>query len=177
MRAKTTASYGTEVEAGVPDPGSTSGPGFGAPGHAGTALPGASSVLPALSVAAPPTDGFFFGGFLPSKEGARRTRLAELAKIDATLVMFESGNRVQDTLADLAALMGARDAAICRELTKLHEAITRAPVSALRKRADTLETRGVVVLVIGPSPADAHVMRQAAPAHSLRSSPQRHSGK
>ena len=100
-----------------------------AAGHAVIAVPGASSVLTALSVAALPTDRFFFEGFLPAKEGARRTRLTELARIDATLVMFESGNRVQDTLADLADIMGGRDAAICRELTKLHEDITRAPIA------------------------------------------------
>src|SRR3989442_13586400 len=94
-----------------------------AAGHAVIAIPGASSVLTALSVAAVPTDRFFFEGFLPAKEVSRRTRLAELARIDATLVMFESGNRVQDTLADLADIMGGRDAAICRELTKLHEDI------------------------------------------------------
>src|SRR4029079_16028642 len=97
------------------------------------ALPGASSVLTALAVAALPTDRFFFEGFLPAKEGARRNRLAELAKIDATLVMFESGNRAQDTLADLAGIMGGRDAAICRELTKLHEDIKRAPISELAR--------------------------------------------
>ena len=84
------------------------------------ALPGPSSVLTALSVAALPTDRFFFEGFLPSKQNAR-TRIAELARIDATLVMFESGARVQDSLQDLAGIMGERDAAICREMTKLHE--------------------------------------------------------
>src|SRR6266446_6457150 len=94
-----------------------------------TALPGPSSVLSALSVAALPTDRFFFEGFLPAKETARRARLAELKRIDATLVMFESGNRVQDTLRDLADIMGPRDAAICREMTKMHEDIRRAPLS------------------------------------------------
>src|SRR6266699_7005513 len=73
-----------------------------AAGHPVIALPGPSSVLSALSVAALPTDRFFFEGFLPAKETARRARLAELKRIDATLVMFESGNRVRDTLADLA---------------------------------------------------------------------------
>ena len=96
-----------------------------AAGHAVIALPGPSSVLAALAVAALPTDRFFFEGFLPPKETARRARLTELARIEATLVMFESGNRVQDTLADLAAIMGERDAAICREMTKLHEEIRR----------------------------------------------------
>src|SRR5690348_11143614 len=88
------------------------------------ALPGPSSVLAALSVAALPTDRFFFEGFLPAKETARRVRLSELSKVDATLVLFESGNRVRDAIADLAAIMGDREAAICRELTKLHEDIT-----------------------------------------------------
>jgi 16S rRNA (cytidine1402-2'-O)-methyltransferase len=122
------------------------------------ALPGPSSVLAALSVAALPTDRFFFEGFLPAKQVARRTRLAELARIDATLVMFESGNRVQDTLADLAGIMGGRDAALCREMTKLHEEIKRGPLAELARDADTLETRGEFVLVIGPEAADARVM-------------------
>ena len=103
-----------------------------AAGHSVIALPGPSSVLTALSVAALPTDRFFFEGFLPSKQMARRTRLAELARIDATLVMFESGGRVQETLHDLADVMGERDAAICRELTKLHEEVcARQKVSEL----------------------------------------------
>src|SRR5438309_1701082 len=70
-----------------------------AAGHAVIAVPGASSVLTALSVAALPTDRFYFEGFLPPKQGARRARLVELSKIDATLVMFDSGNRVQDEVA------------------------------------------------------------------------------
>jgi 16S rRNA (cytidine1402-2'-O)-methyltransferase len=131
-----------------------------AAGHSVIAVPGASSVLTALAVAALPTDRFFFEGFLPPKQGARRTRLSELSRIDATLVMFESGNRVQDTLADLADIMGGRDAAICRELTKLHEEIKRAPISELADAAGTLETRGEFVLVIGPPPADAGAMTQ-----------------
>jgi 16S rRNA (cytidine1402-2'-O)-methyltransferase len=95
---------------------------------------------------------------LPAKEQARRTRLAELARIDATLVLFESGNRIADTLGDLAGIMAGRDAAICRELTKLHEEILRAPITELAKAADTLETRGEFVLVIGPPRADALAM-------------------
>jgi 16S rRNA (cytidine1402-2'-O)-methyltransferase len=72
--------------------------------------------------------------------------------------MFESGNRVQATLSDLADIMGGRDAAICREMTKLHEDIRRAPVSVLARAADTLETRGEFVLVIGPPPAGTQIM-------------------
>ncbi|MCC8935318.1 16S rRNA (cytidine(1402)-2'-O)-methyltransferase [Bradyrhizobium sp. Arg68] len=139
-----------------------------AAGHKVIAVPGASSVLTGLSVAALPTDRFFFEGFLPAKEHARRARLGELARIDATLVMFESGNRVQDSLRDLAAAMGGRDAAICRELTKLHEEITRGPVSELAAAADALETRGEFVLVIGPPPDDAAAMDQDALDDLLR---------
>jgi 16S rRNA (cytidine1402-2'-O)-methyltransferase len=148
-----------------------------AAGFAVIAVPGPSSVLTALSVAALPTDRFFFEGFLPAKEHARRTRLTELSKIDATLVMFESGNRVQDTLADLAHIMGTRDAAICRELTKLHEEVKRAPIAELARGADTLETRGEFVLVIAPPAADAQMMGQDALDDLLRSSLQRHSVK
>ncbi len=107
---------------------------------------------------------------MPSKQQARRTRLAELARIDATLVMFESGNRIADTLGDLAGIMAERDAAICRELTKLHEEISRAPVAELAKAADTLETRGEFVLVVGPPRADALVMTEDDLDDLLRSS-------
>jgi 16S rRNA (cytidine1402-2'-O)-methyltransferase len=121
-----------------------------AQGFAATALPGPSSVLAALCVAALPTDRFFFEGFLPPKQAARQARIAELARIDATLVLFETGPRIAAALADLAATMGAREAAICRELTKLHEEITRAPLSALAADSAALETRGEFVVVIGP---------------------------
>ena len=154
------ASIALVSDAGTPlisDPGFKLVREVSAAGHAVIALPGPSSVLAALAVAALPTNRFFFEGFLPPREAARRARLAELARIEATLVMFESGNRVQDTLADLAAIMGDRDAAICREMTKLHEDIRRATLSQLAEAADALETRGEFVLVIGP-PADSAAM-------------------
>ena len=141
-----------------------------AAGHAVIAVPGASSVLTALSVAGLPTDRFFFEGFLPSRQSARRARLAELARIDATLVLFESGNRVQDSLHDLADIMGDREAAICRELTKLHEEISRGPVAELARTADGLETRGEFVLVIGPPAADAKMMGEGDLDELLRAS-------
>ena len=114
---------------------------------------------------------------MPAKENARRARLTELSKIDATLVMFESGNRVQDTLRDLADIMGGRDAAICRELTKLHEEIKRAPISELAQAADALETRGEFVLVIAPPAAGARMMAEGDLDDLLRSSLQRDSVK
>jgi 16S rRNA (cytidine1402-2'-O)-methyltransferase len=148
-----------------------------AAGFAVTALPGPSSVLTALSLAALPTDRFFFEGFLPAKQTARRARLTELARIDATLVLFESGHRVQDTIADLAEIMGAREAAICRELTKLHEEVRRAPLAELAQQADRLETRGEFVLVIGPPAADAQTMSEAALDDLLRTTLEHHSVK
>src|ERR1700710_750085 len=148
-----------------------------AAGHPVFALPGPSSVLAALAVAALLTDRFFFEGFLPSKETARRARLTELARIDATLVMFESGNRVQETLAELADIMGGRDAAICREMTKLHEEIKRAPLTELARSAETLETRGEFVLVIGPPAAGAQAMSEHDLDELLRASLERDSVK
>jgi len=148
-----------------------------AAGHAVVALPGPSSVLTALSVAALPTDRFFFEGFLPAKGGARRARLAELARIDATLVIFESGNRMQDALRDLADIMGAREAAVCRELTKLHEEVLRESLAELAGKADRLETRGEFVLVIGPPAADAQAMSAEALDDLLREQLAQHSVK
>jgi 16S rRNA (cytidine1402-2'-O)-methyltransferase len=146
-------------------------------GHTVFALPGPSSVLAALSVAALPTDRFFFEGFLPPREAARRARLAELLRIDSTLVIFESGNRVLDALRDLAEVMGSREAAICRELTKLHEEVTRGPLNELAQRADHMETRGEFVLVVGPPAADARTMTSEALDDLLRGELQHHSVK
>ena len=125
-------------------------------GLAVTAVPGASAVLAALGVAGLPTDRFFFEGFLPPKDAARRARVAELARIPATLVLFETGPRIADALAALAAGLGDRTAAVCRELTKLHEEIRRDTLAGLaRAYADDAETRGEFVLVIAPPEARA----------------------
>jgi 16S rRNA (cytidine1402-2'-O)-methyltransferase len=158
------ASIALVSDAGTPlisDPGFKLAREATAAGHAVIALPGPSSVLAALAVAALPTDRFYFEGFLPAKQLARRSRLGELAAIDATLVLFESGNRIQETLADLAAILGGRDGAICRELTKLHEEVRRAPLAELAAIADTLETRGEFVVVIGPPAPESAVMAAA----------------
>lgn len=125
-------------------------------GHMVSAAPGPSSALMALTVAGLPTDRFFFEGFLPQKEKARRDRIAELARIPATLVLFESGPRLAAALTDLAEGLGARDAAVCRELTKLHEEVRRADLASLaRAYADGAETRGEIVIVIAPPSGDA----------------------
>jgi 16S rRNA (cytidine1402-2'-O)-methyltransferase len=123
-------------------------------GHAVTALPGASAVLGALTLAGLPTDRFFFEGFLPPKQAGRQKRIAELGVIPATLVLFESGPRLAATLADLATGLGPRAAAVCRELTKLHEEVRRGYLTTLAQEyADGAETRGEIVIVIAP-PAD-----------------------
>ena len=123
-------------------------------GHAVTALPGASALLTALTVAGLPTDQFLFTGFLPPKAAARRARIAELNRIPATLVLFETGPRIAATLADLAAGLGRkREAAVCRELTKLHEEIRRGDLATLAQAYADHEPRGEIVLVIAPPPA------------------------
>jgi 16S rRNA (cytidine1402-2'-O)-methyltransferase len=125
-------------------------------GHFVSALPGPSATLTALSVAGLPTDRFFFEGFLPVKEGQRRSRIAELVHVQATLVLFETGPRIARTLSDLADGLENREAAICRELTKLHEEVRRGDLPTLaRDYVDGAETRGEFVIVIGPPAADA----------------------
>ena len=122
-------------------------------GHVVTTLPGASAVLTALTLAGLPTDQFLFAGFLPPKQAARRGRIAELARVQATLVLFETGPRVATALADLADGLGHREAALCRELTKLHEEIRRGDLASLAQGCATAEVRGEIVLVIAPPTA------------------------
>jgi 16S rRNA (cytidine1402-2'-O)-methyltransferase len=125
-------------------------------GHAVTALPGASATLAALATAGLPTDRFYFEGFLPTKAGERQRRIAALTVIPSTLILFEAGPRLARTLADLAEALGPRQAAICRELTKLHEEVRRADLAALAKiYAEGAETRGEIVIVVAPPTAQA----------------------
>ena len=125
-----------------------------AAGFAVTAVPGASSVLTALSVAGLPTDRFFFEGFLPPKQVARQKRIAALATIPATLVLFETGPRLAAALADLADGLGTREAAICRELTKLYEEVRHGALAALaHETADAPAPRGEIAIVIAPPDA------------------------
>ncbi len=120
-------------------------------GHAVTVLPGPSAALAALTVAGLPSDRFFFEGFLPAKSGQRRARIAELARIPATLILYETGPRLAAALADLAEGLGAREVAVCRELTKLHEEVRRGTLATLtRDYAAADEPRGEIVLVIAP---------------------------
>jgi 16S rRNA (cytidine1402-2'-O)-methyltransferase len=129
-------------------------------GFSVSAVPGPSAALAALAVAGLPTDRFFFEGFLPPKDGARRTRIAELACIPATLILYESGPRIGRALEALAEGLGPRQAAVCRELTKLHEEIRRGDLMALAQAYDenarhAAEIRGEFCIVIAPPSADA----------------------
>ena len=123
------------------------------------AVPGASALTAALSIAGLPTDRFAFEGFLPARAGERRTALERLAGETRTLVLFEAPHRIVATLEDLARLFGAqRRAVIARELTKLHEAVYRGtlPQLAAAAHADPNMARGEITLLIqGAEPAPA----------------------
>ncbi len=128
-----------------------------AAGHPVFAAPGASALLAALSVAGLPTDRFLFAGFPPPREAARRRALAELAAVPATLVFYESPRRLAEALASMAAVLGDRPAAVCRELTKRFEETRRGTLAALAADyAAGPEPKGEIVVVVGP-PAPAEV--------------------
>ena len=123
-------------------------------GHVVTALPGPSAALAALTVCGLPTDRFFFEGFLPVRQTQRRARITELARIPATLILYETGPRLAAALADLAAVLGAREAAVCRELTKLYEEVRRGDLASLAQHyAAAGEPRGEIVIVVAPPDA------------------------
>lgn len=113
-------------------------------------LPGASAILTALVASGLSTDAFYFGGFLPRKAGERARALAALAALDATLIFYESPGRTAATLVSLAEAFPGRQAALARELTKLHEEVARAEVGELARRFAERELKGEVVLLVGP---------------------------
>jgi 16S rRNA (cytidine1402-2'-O)-methyltransferase len=120
-----------------------------------TSLPGPSAALAALTNSGLPTDTFLFGGFLPPKSGPRHTRLTALKDVPATLILFETPPRLAKSLADMAEVLGPREAAIARELTKLHETVTRGTLDALADAVAAGEAlKGEVVVVIAPPTAE-----------------------
>jgi len=122
-----------------------------AEGIAVTAVPGASAVLTALQLSGLPCDRFLFAGFLPHRGTARRQVARELAQVPATLVFYESPNRLADSFADLAAVLGAREAAMVREMTKLHEEVVTGDLFELANRyAERGAPKGEVVIVVAP---------------------------
>jgi 16S rRNA (cytidine1402-2'-O)-methyltransferase len=122
-----------------------------AAGHRVVPIPGASAALAALVIAGLPTDRFMFAGFPPPKQKARREVFEELASVRATLIFYESGPRLAESLADMSAAFGQRQAAITRELTKLHEEARRGLLADLAVAAALGEApKGEIVVVIGP---------------------------
>jgi 16S rRNA (cytidine1402-2'-O)-methyltransferase len=133
-----------------------------------TTLPGASAALAALVLSGLPTDRFFFTGFLPPRTAARRTELAALVSIPATLIVFESAGRLADALADMAAVLGARPAAVARELTKFYEEVRRGTLAELAEHYAAADPpKGEIVIVVGP-PAAAAEASDAAIDEALR---------
>ena len=119
-------------------------------GHAVVPIPGASALLAGLSAGGLPTDRFLFVGFPPARSAARRTFLAEFAGVRATLVFFEGGSRLAESLADMAAVLGEREAVVCRELTKLYETFYRGPLSVLAADPKLDAPKGEIVILVGP---------------------------
>ncbi|MFI8681841.1 16S rRNA (cytidine(1402)-2'-O)-methyltransferase [Brevundimonas diminuta] len=117
-------------------------------------VPGPSSLLAALCIAGLPADRVLFAGFLPSKSAARRTALEELRPGRQTLVFFESGPRLRDSLADMAEVLGARPAAVARELTKLYEECVRGDLAELAVDPRLDAPKGEIVVVVGPGEAE-----------------------
>jgi 16S rRNA (cytidine1402-2'-O)-methyltransferase len=116
-------------------------------------VPGASALLAGLIASGLPTDRFMFVGFLPAKTNARRETLANLGAVDATLVFYESGPRLAESLADMAAAFGARPAAIARELTKMFEETRRETLDVLAaQQAAQGPPKGEIVVIVGPPP-------------------------
>ncbi|MEQ8370047.1 MAG: 16S rRNA (cytidine(1402)-2'-O)-methyltransferase [Alphaproteobacteria bacterium] len=120
------------------------------------AVPGASALLAGLVVAGLPSDRFLFLGFLPAKRAARRTAIAEVAAVRASLVVFESTRRLAATLADMTTVLGPRLAAIGRELTKRHEEVRRGTLNELAAAlASEPPPRGEAVIIIAPPAEDS----------------------
>lgn len=134
-----------------------------------SAVPGPSAALAALVLSGLPPNSFLFSGFLPPRPTARRRTLAERASLDATLIFFESARRLADSLADMAEILGSREAAVARELTKLFEEVRRGPLDDLvRHYRASGPPRGEAVVVVGPpmraaaAPADVETRLRLA---------------
>ena len=119
-------------------------------------VPGPSAPLAALVVSGLPSDRFLYAGFLPAKQAARRKVLAELSEIPVTLIFLESPRRLAATLEDMAQLLGARPAAVARELTKLFEEVRRGRLADLAAQYRAAgPPRGEIAIVVGPPNPEA----------------------
>lgn len=127
------------------------------------ALPGPSSILPALLVSGLPAGSFHFAGFLPRRPGERAAALRQAAACGATIVCFEAPHRLLDMLQDACRVLGDRHAAVARELTKLHEEVVRGRLSELHEHFLRNPPRGECVVVIAGQAAVAEQARPAPP--------------
>lgn len=117
-------------------------------------IPGATALIAGLTASGLPTDSFLFAGFLPSKKMARQARLEELKAQPATLVFYEAPHRIRETLVAALESLGDRQAAVARELTKLHEQFIRGKLSEIAGHFKNHEPRGEMTLVIAGNAAD-----------------------
>ena len=124
-------------------------------GHAVHTLPGPCAAIAALTLSGLPTDRFLFIGFLPARAKARAEAIAEIAGVRASLVFYESGSRLAESLAALAAGLGARNAAVIREISKLHEETIGGSLADLGVRYAEASPKGEIVIVVGPPPERA----------------------
>ena len=126
-----------------------------AAGRSVTTLPGPCAAIAALTLAGLPSDRFLFAGFLPPKAGARGTAIAEVATLRATLIFYESGPRLAATLSALADTLGARDAAVAREISKTFEECVTGTLEELAGRYADAPPKGEIVILVGPPGATA----------------------
>lgn len=158
VRERLVARMGTEAVALLSDAGTPliSDPGYKlvrdarAAGHRVTTAPGPCALIAALTLSGLPTDRFLFLGFLPSKDKARADALEEVKGLRATLVTYESGPRSGRTLAAMAAILGAREAALVREISKAFEEVAAGTLAELAARYADAPPRGEIVIVVGP---------------------------
>ena len=168
-RARLVARMADEVVVLVSDAGTPliSDPGYRlvrdarAAGRFITSIPGACAAITALTIAGLPTDRFLFAGFLPAKAGARAQAIDELAAIPATLVFYESGPRLGAALTALAQRLGPREAAVTRELTKLHEECVTGTLTELADRFATAPKGEIVIVVAPPGKGEPPVASEA----------------
>lgn len=135
-------------------------------------VPGPSALTAALAVAGLPTDRFLFVGFLPSKGNKRSKAIEGLQQFDASLILYEAPSRLASLLADLDNVLGGREAAICRELTKVHEEVRRGKLHDLARFYSSERARGELVVVIGPP--EKHAPKRDVSDNELRSALRRH---
>ena len=174
-RERILARLGSEAVALVSDAGTPliSDPGYKlvraarAAGHAVHTIPGACAAIAALTLAGLPTDRFLFAGFLPAKSKARGDSIAELGVVRASLVFYESGPRLAEALAALAGGLGARDGAVIREISKLHEETVTGTLTELAARYADAPPKGEIVIVVGP-PGEADAASDDALDAALR---------